>query len=294
MTARGIALALLALAAGCVGQPPVSPKPAGPSLAGLGDRSLFYVAKAGTDYRLILMRPESAVVVAESPEPLMSPAVSPDGKSIAYVGFKGGHAAIVEQSLDEGSLRRLAAEPGINSAPAYAPDGRRIAYVLSVDGSADLYVADLDSGERTRLTDHPAIDTEPCWSPDGTTIAFTSDRSGVPQVYLLDVATREVRILTREGKQNLRPRYAPDGRSLAVVTAEQGFRIALIDLATGARRLLTDGPQDESPAFSPDGRQLAYAGQGPDGSELRLLSLDGSVRQRLPGVDARDPVFAPD
>lgn len=290
------ALLLLAaiVVAGCAGKPKSTLVPAGPSIPGLGLHSLFYVAKANDGYRLVLMRPESASVVAMSKEPLMSPAISADGRRLAYVGFRGGRAGIYEQDLEGGKLRTLASEPGINSAPAYAPDGR-IAYVLSVDGSPDIYVADPATGERTRLTDHSAIDTEPTWSPDGRQIAFTSDRAGQPQVYLLDVATREVRVLSREGRQNGRPRFSPDGRSLAMVTNEGGFRIAVVDLASGARKVLTAGPEDESPSFSPDGQLLAYAGRGANGtSELRLVSVDGTTRQRLAGVDGRDPVFAPD
>lgn len=289
-------LALAALVSGCVAQAPVpeSPPPA-PVLPELGSRPLYYVAKVDSSWQLQLLRAESTVVLAQGREPLMSPAVSPDGGTLAYVAYQHGTSGVYLQALKTGTLRRLTADPGINGAPAWSPDGRRLAVVLSAEGSADLYAIDVDSGERTRLTDHSAIDTEPSWSPDGTQIAFTSDRSGRPQVYLLDVATREVRVLTRQGRQNLRPRFSPDGRTLALVTYEGGFRIALVDVATGRRTLLSGGPEDESPAFSPDGQLLAYSGRGPDGQgELRVVSVDGAVNARLPGVDARDPVFAPD
>lgn len=294
MRARGILLALLV--SGCAATPPAPQEPPPePVLPELGARGLCYVAKVDSSWQLQLVRGGSTIVLAQGREPLMSPAISPDGRTLAYVGYQHGKSGVYLQSLQTGTLRRLTAEPGINGAPAWSPDGRRLAVVLSSAGSADLHLIDVGTGERTRLTEHSAIDTEPSWSPDGTQIAFTSDRSGRPQVYLVDVATREVRLLTRQGKQNLRPRFSPDGRSVAMVTYEGGFRVALVDIASGRRTLLSGGPEDESPAFAGDGQLLAYAGRGPDGrSEVRLVSVDGAVRASLAGVDARDPVFAPD
>jgi TolB protein len=48
-------------------------------------------------------------VLLRSSEPIMSPAWSPDGRSLAYVSFEKRHASIVIQDVATGS-RRLATE----------------------------------------------------------------------------------------------------------------------------------------------------------------------------------------
>ena len=118
----------------------------------------------------------SPIDLLTSPEPIMSPAWSPDGRRLAYVSFEGGHSRIFVQELQTGERREVAAFPGINGAPAFSPDGARLAVTLSRDGSPDIYVLDLGSGDLQRLTVSPGIDTEPAWSPDGRTLVFTSDR----------------------------------------------------------------------------------------------------------------------
>jgi TolB protein len=66
---------------------------------------------------------ENPRVVAQSSEPLMSPAWSPDGQSLAYVSFENKMSAVYTQLLRTGERRRVSARAGINGAPAWSPDG---------------------------------------------------------------------------------------------------------------------------------------------------------------------------
>ena len=59
----------------------------------------------------------NAQILLESPEPLLSPAWSPNGKKIAYVSFEGRNSAIYVQDILTGKRERVAAFEGINSAP---------------------------------------------------------------------------------------------------------------------------------------------------------------------------------
>ena len=233
--------------------------------------------------------------IATSREPLMSPAWSPDGKKLAYVGYEKGRSSIYVHTLASGDLKQLVSEKGINGAPAWSPDGTKMLVTLSFEVNPDIYLVDLASGNRTRLTDHYGIDTESSFSPDGRQIAFLSDRGGTPQVYVMSVNGGEPRRVTFQGRQNLRPRFSPDGKSLAVVNLEGGrYSIAMVDLASGATRSLTDGPLDESPSFAPNGTVIIYATTGRGNAELATVTTDGRVRQRLrqPG-EVREPAWGP-
>ncbi|MDY0066539.1 MAG: Tol-Pal system beta propeller repeat protein TolB [Steroidobacteraceae bacterium] len=241
---------------------------------------------------------ENQQVIAKSSEPLMSPAWSPDGQSLAYVSFESKASAIYVQTLRTGERRRVSARAGINGAPAWSPDGSTLALTLSrKDGDVDVYTLKLSSQTLTRMTFDPGIDTEPAWSADGRKLYFMSDRAGGPQIYEIDVdqPQRAVRI-TFEGSYNARPRISPDGKQLAVVHLDRGaYRIAIMDLATRSVRVLTNGRQDESPSFAPNGATLIYATQDRGRGVLSTVSVDGRVQQRLAASsgDVREPVWSP-
>ncbi len=233
--------------------------------------------------------------IARSFEPLLSPAWSPDGKRIAYVTFEGGRSKIIIQTPATGDYVTFLGEKGINSAPAWTPDGSRLVVTLSFQKNSDLYVIDVATKSRRRLTDSFAIDTSPTVSPDGRTVAFLSDRSGSAQIYTMSIDGGEAKRLTFEGRRNEQPRFAPDGKTLALVNYDaSGYRIGLVDVASGVTRLVSSGPLDEGPSFAPNSAVVIYTRQGGSGAELATVSTDGSVRQRLRHTgDVREPAWAP-
>ena len=253
----------------------------------------------GRRFRLIVADSDGANprVVLQSGQPIMSPAWSPDGASLAYVSFEGGASSVFVQQLATGQRARVSARSGINGAPAFSPDGRRLALALSRrDGNVDVYLLTLANQQLTRLTESPAIDTEPAFSPDGTEVYFTSDRGGSPQVYRVATTGGSAQRVTFEGNYNARPRVAPDGKSLAMVTLDQkSYRIATLDLGRRGSRVLTSGRQDESPSIAPNGAILIYATRDGRRGVLATVSIDGRVQQRLAGGegDIREPAWSP-
>lgn len=118
-----------------------------------------------------------------------SPALSPDGRWVAYV------VRSIEPKADtpddwtyhthlwlaatDGSAapRRLTFGANSNSAPAWHPDGRRLAFVRSSGGPPQLHVLDLAGGEAAPMTKLDSGAANPRWSPDGTKLLFTTGLS---------------------------------------------------------------------------------------------------------------------
>lgn len=139
---------------------------------------------------------------------------SPDGKSIAFVTFPAGGAAIMIADADGSHAHQLpSTQPG-DRWPSWSPDGSRIAFMGVADSVGySIFVENSDGTARRRLTF--GTDFEPEWSPVGARIAFIELPLSLPsQILVINADGSGQQALESEG-QPYDPAWSPDGFQLA-------------------------------------------------------------------------------
>jgi len=94
----------------------------------------------------------------------VSPRVSPDGKTLAYISRVSGRFQLMAIDLDSRQTQALTDGPRDES-PTFAPNGRIILYASDVDGRGVLYAVSSDGRFKQRLGIQAADIREPSWGP---------------------------------------------------------------------------------------------------------------------------------
>jgi imidazolonepropionase-like amidohydrolase len=146
-----------------------------------------------------------------------SPALSPDGKKLAFIRSVGSNAELCRLELATGEVKTIGAGAGYVQ-PAWSPDGSRLVVVESRGFSATIVSIGSDGGSRSELGEAGFWSARPNLSPDGRWLYMTANVTGVGNVYKLRVGSpagsvpEPVTNLTRHASDGL---VSPDGKWLA-------------------------------------------------------------------------------
>jgi Tol biopolymer transport system component len=251
------------------------------------------------------------------------PSWSPDGRMLAFAGFRKGRAGDIFTVDPFGAReRRLTQSRSHDDMPRWSPDGRRIVFVRTVGLVRQLVVMNADGSGQRQLTHDSEPSFAPSWSPDGRRIVFargrddeeaddgiSADGAGTAptrsdyqrsDIYVLDVvvggdATR----LTFDPGIDTTPAWSPDGETI-VFTSDRGAvraqQLYVMRPDGSGQRKLTDDPvsyhNERRPAWSPDGSTIAFVTEGrhpPLGnSDIYLVDADGSDVRRFTFFEGHD------
>lgn len=223
-------------------------------------------------------------------ERVLEPALSPDGRLLAFAADKGGDERpdLFLIPAEGGDPVPLAVSTRAESSPAFSPDGSSLAFLADPDAPFhfELFTLDLRSGRERRLTRERRSLHAPLWSPDGRALAAASSSDGRSGSLLLVAADgssrRELAPPTRGGLM-LPAAWSPDGRQLLTLAEDdEGFRrLYVLDPRSG--KGLFVGPKGwdvERAAWKEDG--LLFTRNEGGASALYRLKFGGKATPLLP------------
>ncbi len=229
-----------------------------------------------------------AMAGAGSGSAMRTPAISADGKRIAYtvsqtssnlwsISLSAKSAGAPVPFTRDTSLR--------NNFPRFSHDGRKLAFAKARPGTGnDIWLADPDGRNLTQLTTNPANDFKPGWFPQDDRIAFMSDREEKnPTLWSISLATGKEERLANLGEGAAFPALSPDGKQVAFNSSKSGtINMWITPLGGGDAKQLTFSESDRTgfPSWSPDGQFLAFlASKGEDGYVMVMPAGGGAPTQ---------------
>jgi eukaryotic-like serine/threonine-protein kinase len=220
------------------------------------------------------------------------PAISPDGRSVAFVSNRDRSFIIYLGMVHGGNLVQITNGPNLESAPSWSPDGTTLAYArLNRWGTWDVWEVPALGGTPRRVILDAA---DPTWSPDGRSLAyFNLDDGGI---WISGTSGENTRQAVRPWSAvdwDTQPRISPDGRKIVFAerVAEAGpyGELAVADVASGKIRQLThDGALALSPTWSPDGKFIYFASSRGGTINIWKIAADGGEPEQITAGEGDD------
>jgi serine/threonine protein kinase len=212
-----------------------------------------------------------------------SPALSPDGKSIAFFQPEAGpNGDFWVISSDGGVARQLTHDVREGSAPIWSNDGSHIVLSSARAGSRTLWQVRANGGEPEPLTTGAGEDDAPELSPDGTRLIFTNVRNS----WRLIVASPsgDERTLVEKRSELLFPMFSPNGSRIVFFgRAERAVAIFTIARDGTDLRQLTAGIElNHQPRWSHDGNEVWFYQLKPEQGVRRVPAMGGPSVQVFP------------
>lgn len=137
-----------------------------------------------------------------------SPAISPDGKKMAYISAPGGVFGVFVKNLDEkGEGEKLVSSsraqdfedlnmltPGIS----WSPDGKKLAISAKSGGEDAVFIINVEDADYDKFTFDMKSISSVSWSPDGSKYAFIGTKGEQSDIYIYDIKSKKLINITND------------------------------------------------------------------------------------------------
>ena len=234
-----------------------------------------------------------AAQAQDNPLWMRHPAISPDGKTIAF-SYQGD---IFTVPSNGGTAKQITSNAAFDSYPVWSPDGNHIAFASNREGSIDVWVMDANGGIPKRVTTNSGSEYPLRWK-DNSTIMFKASimptaksiifAGSYPQVYTvgmdggrpklfsditmdaLDInASGDVLYIDRKGYED---EWRKHHRSPIT-------RDVWLKSGDSFRKLTTFDGEDRDPVWASDGKSFYYLSEQSGTLNIYHRTLDGKETQ---------------
>jgi len=243
------------------------------------------------NYELSLLELESGAVkrITRNQAYDGSPAVSPDGKHVAFESTAGGNRAIHVTSMDGANIVRIGSigeDCTQSRSPVWFPDGSRVLFVALQGGKPDLFLAKPDGRDVRPLSKTQGYRESPGIAVKGGLVAFRTPGNpnfGISKMSL--DGANETPSIAEDSAVDW-PSWNNDSSRMAYVRYENGGSAVYVrDLGTG-NSVRVSPPSTATdwhwhPEWSPDGKWIAFNEHAGPVWGIAIVQADGAGYSRI-------------
>ncbi len=227
------------------------------------------------------------------------PAVSPDGRTLAFIRVAIDRddlylLRLAEGYMPQGEPERIAVGNPFIVGPAWTPDGSEIILASGNWPNVGLWRKPvLKSAEPRRLAFASDHAREPTVSRQGNRLAYMVESydQNIWRVELQGPGRKPgipVKIISST-QFEVHPAYSADGKRIAFVSLRSGAGEIWVCESDGSNPVKLTSSGGEGPRWSPDGQSIAFWGHQPGNNEdVHVVDLKGGAPRRLTTHPAAD------
>ncbi|MBE8712339.1 DPP IV N-terminal domain-containing protein [Sphingobacterium hungaricum] len=237
----------------------------------------------------------------------VSPAISPDGKYVAFLSERDLFSIdlyladaqtgtvvrklgsrLTNKDIDEFSF--------LESAGTFSPDSKKFAFSVFNDGKNKLMTVDVATGKTLSVTAMGDINefTNITWSPDGNLVAFSGLKNGHSDIYTYNLSAGELTQLTNDVYSDFQPSFSRNGKFIVFstdrVALQSDFKsvdipmnLAILDISTKAIENLSifPGANNLNPHFSSNDESIYFLSNGDGFRNMYRYAINSKSVEKL-------------
>ena len=241
-----------------------------------------------------------------------SPAISPDGRTIAYISYdNSGYQQIFTIKIDGSKRKQVTTDPNKKWGVEWLTN--EISYMsYDTDNIEKIFIVSLDGSQRRKLLNETIRQgREPggssrfwgagSWNPENKKILFTSlGENGDEKIFIVNIDGTGKKQLINDNSRQWNPRWSPDGNSIVFISEdnrsyEQLFMVSAD--GTGMKQITTDGFKKSDLNWGKGGILfISTEIQKASSVKIFIVNPDGSGYRRLidQGFNQQNPRWSRD
>ena len=159
-----------------------------------------------------------------------SPAISPDGKTVAFVVNGDGTQNLATMNLDELKIHPLTTYKDGEQVfhPKWSPDGEKLLFSFTEKAGRQLKLLTVATGEIESIENDAKDSRDAIFSQDGASIIYSADRNGIFNIYQKHLKDGETVQLTNVIGGAFMPSISPSGELAFATFVAEGYKIAIL------------------------------------------------------------------